>query len=764
LAEDLREWQHTLAAATGDAEEAAVLSAGEVLLDPESSFLVPMNWPEGTKIARFELSVSTVSDLPDEQGIVIWRNPRVQFRSRERRRGGPQPLRTSVTPETSRRLAFGQAPAGSSIGENDFAIAGDSTIAVDLQIPNGADSARLLVDVALLDLANAAGVVRCRVADWDHGGAVAAEVSGTSALLAVPEDPSIAEWRRGASAFARLLPSISHREPAPSDRDPIPEPFDPSYNNPERNHFHTAIKYHRDDAFFVDHIADDETRRLLDEAWTDLLTSFEYHDLNLRFAIEKFSLDLDGSSISGLDREAIDRLPPEPAAFVRRLADEHDSMRETLRAAEPGHIEDALRLAERAWRRPLSPDDRERLRGFYSDLRTEGELDHDSAIRTLLARILVAPAFLYRIEPIPTDRPGVFPLSDGELANRLSYFLWSSMPDEELLQAAADGRLSDPAELDRQARRMLRDPKARRLATEFFGQWLGFYRFDRHQGIDTNRFPEFNELLRASMYEEAVSFFEHLVRDDRPVDEILFADYSFLDRRLAEHYGLAAEPLSNDGFSRVDHLDQHQRGGLFGLGAVLTTTSAPLRTSAVKRGDWVLRRVVGTPVPPPPADVGSIPADDVRGDGLTVRQRLEAHRSDASCINCHARIDPLGFALEQFDPLGRWRDSYRDGQPIDPSGILSDGTMISGPDGLRAYLRRERPQFHRTLSTKLLGYALGRSELASDRPLIGLMTDDLEAGARFSGLIVRIVTSEQFRHRRTDSIAPPDPGETGEDE
>ncbi|WP_169973381.1 DUF1592 domain-containing protein [Tautonia rosea] len=761
LAEDLREWQSTLAAATGDVEEAAVLADGAVQLDREHSFVVPIRWPKDTPIARFEVSVSTVSDPPGGSGFTIWKNPRVQFQSRERRRGDPQPLRASVTPETAQRLSFGQGPQGTSIGEDDFVITGEATIQVDLQIPVGADSARLMVDVVLRDSDTTSGVVRCRIADWDHGNAIPAELSSTSSLLADPNDPSVDEWRQGASAFARLLPSISHREPAPSDRDPIPAPFDNAYNTAERNHFHTAIKYHRDDAFLVEHIADDETRRQLDEAWTDLLTSFDYHDRNLRFTIEKFSLDLAGSSLTELDQIHIDRLPPEPAAFVRRLVDDYDASQQALRDAEPGHVEDALHLAERAWRRPLSPDDRQRLRSFYRDLRVVHELDHDRAIRTLLARILVSPAFLYRVESIPTDQDGIFALTDGELANRLSYFLWSSMPDEELLQSATTGRLSDPTELDRQIRRMLRDPKARRLATEFFGQWLGFYRFDRYQGIDTTRFPEFNELLRASMYEEAVTFFEFIVREDRPVDDILFADYSFLDRRLAEHYGIASESLSDNAFTRVNQLDRQHRGGLFGLGALLTATSAPLRTSAVKRGDWVLRRVVGTPVPPPPADVGSIPADDVRGDGLTIRQRLEAHRSDASCINCHARIDPLGFALEQFDPLGRWRNSYRDGQPIDPSGTLADGTIISGPDGLRDYLHRERLQFYKTFSTKLLGYALGRAEMASDRPLIERMTDELNHGARFSELIIQIVSSKQFRNRRADSIVPPDRGEAG---
>ena len=241
-------------------------------------------------------------------------------------------------------------------------------------------------------------------------------------------------------------------------------------------------------------------------------------------------------------------------------------MHAALRDAEPGHVEDALRFAERAWRRPLTADEAARLRDFYARLRREGGLDHEHAIRALLARILVAPAFLYRAEPPEAGGGGIVPLTDWQLASRLSYFLWSSMPDEPLREAAAAGRLRDPAELERQARRMLRDPKARRLATEFFGQWLGFYRFDRFQGIDAGRFPEFTDKLRAAMYEEAVSFFEHLVREDRPVDEILFADYTFLNRPLAEHYGVAAVAAKGDAFVKVDGLADSTAGASWGWG------------------------------------------------------------------------------------------------------------------------------------------------------------------------------------------------------
>ena len=209
---------------------------------------------------------------------------------------------------------------------------------------------------------------------------------------------------------------------------------------------------------------------------------------------------------------------------------------------------------------------------------------------------------------------------------------------------------------------MLRDPKSRRLAEEFFGQWFGFYRFDQYRGIDPKRFPEFDEKLKTALHEEAVTFFEHIIRENRPVSEILFADYAFLNHDLAKHYGIASAASLGNGFERMDDVERFHRGGLFGLGSVLTVTSAPLRTSPVKRGDWVLRRVIGTPVPPPPADAGSIPADDVLGDGLTVRKRLEAHRQAASCRNCHSRIDPLGFALEQYDPIGRWRAHRKRGR------------------------------------------------------------------------------------------------------
>jgi hypothetical protein len=407
-------------------------------------------------------------------------------------------------------------------------------------------------------------------------------------------------------------------------------------------------------------------------------------------------------------------------------------------------VADALAFASRAWRRPLTVAETASLRTFYQRTRTAKGLDHDAAIRALLARVLVSPAFLYRVE---TDAPGPErPLNGFELASRMSFFLWSSIPDDELRRAAAAGELSRPALLARQVKRMTADPKARRFATEFFGQWLGFYQFDEYRGVDTGRFPEFTDEVKSAMYDEAISTFEHIVRRDRPVSEVLAADYTFLNKPLAKFYGIDRNVTSADRVELVEGASAFNRGGALRLGSVLTTTSAPLRTSPVKRGDWILRRILGTPTPPPPADAGNIAADDRTFNGLTLREKLAEHKRDATCANCHLRIDPLGFPLESFDAVGRARATYADGKPVDVTGEFADKTTIVGPDGLLRYLQEHDKQVVTTLAKKMIGYALGRTVRGSDRALIEAMA---RAGGRasVSDLAVTIVTSRQFRNR-----------------
>jgi hypothetical protein len=360
-------------------------------------------------------------------------------------------------------------------------------------------------------------------------------------------------------------------------------------------------------------------------------------------------------------------------------------------------------------------------------------MDHEQAMRALLARVFVAPAFLYRIE----QSSG--PLNGFELASRMSYFLWSSMPDEELRRAAQAGELSHPAKLAAQVQRMVRDPKAKRMSEEFFGQWLGFYRFDEFTGVDTSRFPEFTADVKAGMYAEAVSFFDYIVRQNRPVKEILTADYTFLNQPLAKHYGVTAEVKSAREVEMVK--GAAGRGGLLRLGAVLTATSAPLRTSPVKRGDWVLRRVLGTPTPPPPPNAGTLPADDKAFAGKSIRERLAAHQRNATCAGCHARIDPLGFPFEKYDPVGRVRTAYADGMPIDDASKTG-----AGVEGLIQYLRTQESQVQKNMAQKLLGYALGRTMLPGDQILIRKLA---AAGgeATFAQLAAEIVASKQFRYR-----------------
>ncbi|MGH9835471.1 MAG: DUF1592 domain-containing protein, partial [Blastocatellia bacterium] len=338
------------------------------------------------------------------------------------------------------------------------------------------------------------------------------------------------------------------------------------------------------------------------------------------------------------------------------------------------------------------------------------------------------------------------PLTNWEMASRLSYFLWSSIPDDELRRAATAGELTDPQGIQRQVKRMLADPKARRLATEFFGQWLGFYHFNEHKGVDTTRFPEFTDDVKEAMYDEAVSFFEHVIRKERPLDELLLADYTFLNQDLAKFYGVKKEIKSTERVELVPGANAFHRGGLLRLGAVLTVTSAPLRTSPVKRGDWILRRILGTPTPPPPADAGSLPADDKLFGGLSLKAKLEQHKRNATCANCHMRIDPLGFSLERFDSTGRWREKYADGKPIEDSAALPDKTEIAGVEGLLRYLRNKDTQVRKTLSYKLVGYALGRAVSVSDQALIERMA--AKGGeATFTQLAVEIATSKQFRYR-----------------
>ena len=693
------------------------------------------------------LTATDVNPRSGKTPAVIWRNPRVVTRAaaagggRGRGAAGPvlstRSLREALPPDAAGALGFGTSPDGTVLGSDDFAAT--RTVSFTIDVPPGDQVIELQTDAELGRDRDA--VVRVAISDRPEG---SPRDAGQRAILGDPRSAGYEMFRAHIAEYVSLLPPNSHGEANPADKDPVPPPFDNTYNSPEHDAFVMNVKYQRSDRFFTENIVDGADRARLNQAWTDLFGSWPYHDAYLGMLADHFSLKLKSRRIADMNAAAIAALPADVRPHVIALRAHYDDVMRAKALARPGHLSDALAFASRAWRRPLTADEKAGLRAFYQRSRAVNGLDHDAAIRALIARVLVSPAFLYRVE---TGLAGPErPLTAWELASRMSFFLWSSIPDAELRRAAAAGELNDPATLARQVKRMTADPKARRFATEFFGQWLGFYHFDQYRGVDTGRFPEFTDDVKSAMYDEAISTFEHIVRRDRPVREILGADYTFLNKPLATFYGIERNVASPDRLELVEGANALKRGGALRLGAVLTSTSAPLRTSPVKRGDWILRRILGTPTPPPPADAGTIPADDRTFKGLTVRERLAEHKRNATCANCHLRIDPLGFPLESFDAVGRSRDTYSDGKPVDVTGEFADKTTLVGVEGLLGYLQQNEKQVMTTLSKKMIGYALGRTVRGSDRGLIDAMARG-GGNATVSDLAVTIVTSRQFRNR-----------------
>ena len=400
-------------------------------------------------------------------------------------------------------------------------------------------------------------------------------------------------------------------------------------------------------------------------------------------------------------------------------------------------------FASRAWRRPLTVEDEKNLTSIYNDGLAKS-LDRESAAREVLVRVLVAPDFLFKLEE--GAKPGVQPVTSWELASRLSFFLWSSLPDGPLRDKAAAGTLGQPAILKGEVQRMLRSPLATALAKEFAGQWFEFHGFDAHLKVDGKKFPEFTPELRQDLYREVVEFFSYVIRQNRPVREILQADYTFLNERLAWFYEV---PDIHGPEMKKVQVAQYDRGGLLGMGAVLTKTSYPHRSSPVLRGNWLLHNVLGTPTPPPPNDVPKL--DESVAEAKTLREKLERHRGDQACSVCHDKIDPLGFALESFDAIGRRRRTDDSGAKIDDSAQTKDGKEIAGLAGLRTYLRGREAEFYTLFARKLVGYALGRAVLPTDRTLIldiqkALMSED----GNFASAVNTLVQSQQFQCRRND--------------
>ena len=400
-------------------------------------------------------------------------------------------------------------------------------------------------------------------------------------------------------------------------------------------------------------------------------------------------------------------------------------------------------LARRAYRGLATDADVRELVGFYEAGRAAGGFE--AGIEAALWRLLASPKFLFRFEFDPPDAaPGTaYRIGDLELASRLSFFLWSSIPDEPLLAAAERGELRRPGEPERQVRRMLADPRAAALVDNFAGQWL-YLRNLQHIVPEPRRFRNFDNNLRRAFRRETELLFASIVAEDRSVLELLDADYTFVNERLARHYGIPGVRGSH--FRRVAVTDEHRRG-LLGHGSILTVTSYANRTSPVLRGKWVLENLLGAPPPPPPADVPDLAEEDGSGPGQTMRERLAAHRANPVCASCHATMDPIGFGLENFDAVGAWRQS-ENGAPIDASGTLPNGAVFEGPAELRAALLARPEAFARALTVKLATYALGRGVEPFDAPAIrAILAEAAGSGYTFSSLVLGIVESVPFRMR-----------------
>lgn len=437
----------------------------------------------------------------------------------------------------------------------------------------------------------------------------------------------------------------------------------------------------------------------------------------------------------------------DPSAFTpmrEPIKQRAEQFKKLLVETQPAHLDAVLKFAELAYRRPLTSGESAELRQLYDKLRRE-ELPHDQAVRLTLARVLVSPAFLYRAEqPAPGNKPAL--VNDWELATRLSYFLWSSAPDAELRSVAARGELHQPDVLVQQARRMLRDPRVRRLATEFACVWLHIHAFDELNEKSERHFPSFTE-MRGPMYEEAIRFFTDAFQNDGSVLSFFDANHTFLNEKLAAFYEIPG--VKGDEWRRVDGVKQYGRGGILGLGATLAKQSGASRTSPILRGNWISEVLIGDKLPRPPKDVPRLPEDEAT-ENLTVRELVQKHSSDPRCAGCHVRIDGFGFALEGFDAIGRARTKDLGGRPIDVVAKVFDGTTVNGAAGLREYLlTNKRDAVLNQFCRKLLGYSLGRAVMLSDKPLLAAMQAQLRShDFHFSTAVETILRSKQFREIR----------------
>jgi hypothetical protein len=615
---------------------------------------------------------------------------------------------------------FGKHPAGPSLAPQDLCVRAPAAVAV--RLPADLFAGAELVTSAVLHLpSGAAGSAQVRVLPTRP--ASLTELVIDAPVLTAPAGEARRRWETAFEDFRRLFPAaLCYTKIVPVDE------------------VVTLTLFHREDGPLCRLMLDARQKARLDRLWEEL--HFVSHD----------ALTLVDAYKQLMEFATQDGDPRVFEPYRKPIHDRAAAFRKALLAAEPAQLDAVVEFAGRAYRRNLTAGEKEMLRGLYARLRAE-KLSHAAALRLTLARVLVSPAFLYRLEKAPPGvKPG--PVSDIELASRLSYFLWSSAPDPALRDLAEKGRLHQPDVLVAEAKRMLKDDRVRRLAVEFGCQWLHVNGFDTLDEKSERHFPTF-AALRGPMYEESVRFFTDLFQRDGSVRDTLDADHTFLNEALARHYGIPG--VTGPQWRRVGGVKKYGRGGILALGATLAKQSGASRTSPILRGNWVSEVLLGEKLPRPPKDVPQLPAEET-GTTLTVRQLVEKHSTDARCAVCHSRIDAFGFALEGFDAIGRRRTHDLADRPIDVKARVKDGTPIDGLDGLRRYLLGKRQgDFLHQFCRKLLGYALGRGVQLSDEPLLEEMQRQLRKNDyRFSAAVEAVVRSPQFRQIRGKDAPVPD--------
>ncbi|HEY7424009.1 MAG TPA: DUF1592 domain-containing protein [Gemmataceae bacterium] len=607
---------------------------------------------------------------------------------------------------------FGPRPNGKSMDDASLVTAAD--IVTEVRLPAALFADRAFVVEGRLDDALGDRLVQFQVLTTPPGPDT--RRNGTSPVVASPDGASYRKLVRGYADFRRVFPLFLCFPPVvPTDEV-------------------VSLKmFHREDEPLARLFLDAEQQRRLDHLWA------EHRFISRQSVAENNYLpQFIGFVTQDQPKEMVAFFESQKPAFQKRA----DDFLKEEEAAIPKQLDALLDFAGRAYRHPLQEKDKTNLLALYRTIRGKGA-GHEEAFRGVLTRVLVSPAFLFRIEQVPAgEKPAA--VNDWELATRLSYFLWSSAPDEELRKLAAAGRLHDPKVLAAQVRRMLKDDRLRALAIEFGTQSIHVRGFDELKEKNEKLFPTFDAELRKAIYEESILFFQDLFQRDRSVTQILDADYTFLNEMLAKHYGIPG--VTGPQWRRVEGVRKYGRGGVLGLASVQARQAGASRTSPVLRGNWVVETLLGEKLPRPPANVPQLP--DEEGDGgLTMRQQVVKHTKTPQCATCHVRIDPFGFALEKYDSIGRLREKDLGGAAMDTMVKLRDGTAFEGIDGLRTYLlTKKKDVIVRLFCRRLLGYALGRSVTLSDQALIDELIAELDRNdGRLSTAVQAIVRSRQFR-------------------